>query len=801
MCRYFLTPLFKMKISLNWLGDYINLTDKDHQHIKDVVTTNIAEVETLEQQGEHLENVVVGKVVDLKKHPNADSLSLVKVNDGEEDVKVVCGGSNLRMGMLVAFAKLGAVVRWHGGEVVKMEKAKIRGEESFGMICAAEEIGLEEMFPKQSEKEIVDLTPLGLTVGEPLAEALGLEDIILDIDNHAITNRADLFSHRGFAREFVASGLATAKKEPMPNIPADGSPNPISIDIRDTDVCSRYMSVYMTGIEVKSSPDWIKKRLSACGIRPINNIVDITNYVMLDLGMPVHAFDTERVKGKEWVMRKSKKGEKVTTLDEQEHELMEDVIVMEDGHEIFDLCGIMGGATSGIQRDSSKILVHVPVYNPTLIRRAMRGLGHISDAAIIYEKGVDDELASDALARCMALILELCPEAKVASRITDIRTRLQDVRVLPLDMSQVKRLIGIDIPVVTAEKILDDLGFSYERKSEGYTVTVPSWRLGDIERQADLIEEIARVYGYNNIPEITPVTEIRPTAINKRREMEKKMKNDLVSFGFDEVYNFAFLGPELMKKCEMTPDESFIEVANPISSDMSLMRQSLLPRIMENIADNLRYQQSLRIFEMNPCYVRVSDTEHEEKSNLMMATAAEDIRALQGAVEAFGYTILPAQKPAVQDHPGRAADIVFRGQKIGHLAEIHPQILKNFDIKTSVCVASIDLEAIHTMNIDARPKYQELSKFPSVKLDVSIAIPKKKLAGDFLKTIETTDKTLIADATLIDEYTGEKIADNQRALTFSVTYQAADRTLKEEEVNAVHAQVLKRLKANGAEVR
>ena len=799
-----------MKISLNWLQDFIEITEPDHEKIKDLVTERIAEVETLEKQGDHLENIVVGKVVKLSKHPNADALQLTTVSDGNEEFQVVCGGSNLHEGMLVVFAKLGAVVRWHGTEVVKMEKAKIRGEESFGMICACDEVGLEEIFPKKTEKEIVDLTALNLKVGMPLAEALELNDSVLDVDNHAITNRGDLFSQKEFAREFVAIGLGKWKKEKEFKMPENNSPAPIEIKIENAEACSRYMGVYLTGIEIQESPDWMKQRLSACGIRPISNIVDITNYVMLELGMPTHAFDLDQIPGKKWVMRKSKKGEKVVTLDEQQHELFEDIIVFDDGHEIFDLCGIMGGFNSGVNSKTNKLWLHAPVYHPTMIRKAMRGLGHVSDAGIIYEKKVDDELAEVGLKRCLELILELCPNAKVASKVMDVRNIKPEVRKINLRNSQITRLIGLEIPKKTVEKILSDLGFEAKENKEGYEVTVPSWRLADTNLEADIIEDIARVYGYNNIPAKMPKMEITPIPINKKRMLNRKMRNDLVAFGFNEIKTFAFLGPELLEKTGIEVNKDMIEVMNPISSDMSLMRTSLLPRTLETAADNLRYKNKFRLFELSRVYKKTAlprseqDGEgegHEELDQLIIIAIGEEFRDLQGIVEQLGFTIIPSQHNCPQHHPGRSADLILRGKCIGHLAEVHPQILKNFDIKTRVIAAMVDIEALHEMEVENRPKYKELPKYPAVKLDISIAIPERNLAIDYLKAIQNADKKLITNVELIDEYTGDKMEKGKRALTYSITYQANDRTLTEEEVTGIHKQVIKKLENGGAVIR
>ncbi len=788
-----------MKISLDWLSDFIDITEKDSQKINDIITERSAEVETMESQGADLDKVVVGKITELGKHPNADSLMLCKVNDGNEDIQVVCGGSNLKEGMLVAFAQLGAVVKWHGTDVVTMEKAKIRGEESFGMICAAEEVGLADMFPKQTEKEIVDLTHLNLEVGMPLAKALQLDDVVMDVDNHAITNRSDLFSHRGFAREFVANQLGAWKNPKDYPLPENNSPAPVSITFQDKELCKRYVGVYLTGMEVKESPEWMKKRLTACGVNTISNMVDITNYVMLELGMPLHAFDVDRVSNKEWTMRKAKKGERLVTLDEKEHELPEGAIVLDDGSALIDLCGVMGGLTSSIESRTKNVWLIAPVYHPTHVRRGMRALGHVSDAGIIYEKGVDPALASDGLARAIELIQELCPGVKIASQVMDVWNVEQEEREITLSVQQLNRLVGVDIPEKEALSILEHLGFTVETQNlasgPGYKVVVPSFRLNDVHHEADVIEEVARIYGFNNIPDILPVEPIEPITPLKHRVVEREMKEKLTSFGYNEIYTFAFLGPELLKKTGMEVTDEMVEVTNPISSDMSLMRTSLVPRLLETVEANLRYNNAFALFELNTTYHRQSDTGHEERSALVMAEVGGNLRQLQGVVEALGFKILPLRGKDKNPlhHPGRVGEVVVRGKVIGHVFEVHPQVLKQFDIKAMVNVCQIDVSLLSEIGIETRPKYKEINRFPSVQLDISLLIDQKELAGEYLNTIEKTDKKLITQVDLIDEYVGDKIPENKRALTYSITYQASDRTLTDK--------VLERVQKKGAEVR
>lgn len=791
-----------MKISLNWIKNFIDLTETDVDKIQEIITANTAEIETIERQGEDLDKIVVGEIKELKDHPDADALRIAMTSDGKENIQIVCGGSNLKVGMKVALAKLGAIVSWHGTETVKMKKAKIRGVESFGMICASEEIGLGEIFPKAGEKEILDISNINAPAGTPLKEALGLNDVILDIDNHAITNRSDLFSHRGFAKEFVVNKLGTFKKINEFKIPKSNALAPIKINIQDDEICSRYTGICIKNIQIEESPDWMKNHLNACGVRPINNIVDITNYVMLEQGMPLHAFDLDQIKGKEWTMRKSKKGEKVITLDEQEHELMNDVIILNDGNEIFDLCGIMGGKNSGVNNNTKKIWLHSPVYHPTLVRKAMRGLGQISDASIIYEKGVDTELSPIGLNRAIELILELCPNAKISSEIIDIQNKKPEEREIELELSQVNRLIGKKIEGKEIEKTLEILGFKLVKNEKGYIVSIPSFRLGDVEGEADLIEEIARIHGYDNIKSINPTAGIEPVYINNEREFSKNIKNKLSGFGFNEIYTFAFLGEELMNKTGMKVNENAIEIENPISNDMSLMRQSLLPRTLEAIANNLRYKDSFKIFELNKVYIKTKE-DHTEDRLLIIATVNEDFKVLQGIVENFDINVEKVKKDNKSNymHPGRVAELIIRGQKVGDLYELHPQIAKNFDIKSQVTIAEIDLEKIFGMNIDHHPKYKEIPKFPSIKLDISILISKKNPASDYFKIIEKTDKTLINNIELIDEYTGSKIDNDKRSITFSITYQSSDHTLTDEEVSEIHQKVIENLKNKGVEIR
>ncbi|MFH0820836.1 MAG: phenylalanine--tRNA ligase subunit beta [Candidatus Peregrinibacteria bacterium] len=789
-----------MKISLNWLQDFVTLTEPSYDKIKAVITANTAEVETMESQGELLKKVVLGKLEKLEPHPNADKLQLATVYDGKEKIRVVCGGSNLKEGMKIAFAHVGTIVKF-GNDYISLKSAKIRGIESAGMICSSPEIDLEEMFPRKQEKDVIDLSAIDTPLGTPINKALGFDDTVIHIDNHAITNRWDLFSQQGFGREFIANKLGKWKKRIEFKIPKINTPPPVEYVLQDAVTGGRYMAVYLTNVTIKESPKWMQQRLSAVGVRPICNIVDITNYVMLEMGTPLHAFDIDQIKGRKWTQRLSKKGEKVVTLDKQEHELMDDVIIFEDGNEIFDLCGIMGGYQSGISEKTNKIWLHCPVYNKTLVRRASRALGHTSEASTIFEKGVDPEATQHGLARAIQLILESCPDTIIASKVVDVWGDKEKIRKIKLRTVQLKRLVGQEITTKEVERILKDLGFVLKKEKGGWLVTVPSHR-NDVVIEADLIEEVARIYGYDNIPFTTPIIDGTPVAINARRELEKIIKDQLTAMGFNEIYTFAFLGSELLGKCGMKQNDTTIEISNPISADMSLMRQSLLPRMLETVEQMWRHEEQFRLFELSKTYFKKGDGV-EEKTSLIMSTSGENFRTLQGVVEAVGLSVEHVTEPAESTvhHPGRRARITGRGKTVGVMYEVHPQVLKAFDIKSRVVIAEVDMEIIHGMKLDRWSKFKELPRFPSVKLDVSIAIPRRELAAKFFDVIAKTDKTLIEHTDLIDVYEGDKLAADQRGLTFSITYRATDRTLTEEEVNKIHSQVVTNLKVNGAIIR
>lgn len=784
-----------MKISLNWLQDFVKLKTKDYNLIQERITNRSAEIEELIHEGDVFANVVVGEILEIEKHPDADKLNVTQTTTGEHTYQIVCGAKNIKVGQKVPVALVGAELP----NGLKIQKAKIRGVESRGMICSETELGIAE------ESAGIWGLPQDAQVGMALAEYLGMNDVTIDIDNTAITNRADLFSHVGFANEFVANELAEHKNRREIQIPTSDKPFPIKIEIANPEVCPTYTAVVMKNISIKPSPEWMQKRLRAVGIRPINNIVDITNYVMMELGMPTHAFDLDKINGKKVVMRASQKNEKVVTLDSVEHKLPADVIVLEDNDKIFDLCGIMGGENSEISEKTTNILLHAPIYNPTLIRKAMLALAHRTEAATMYEKGVPHIRSLEGIERLVELISEIIPEASVESEVLKINNHVEEERIIDLPKSEIERVLETTLPDETITKILNDLGFKVKNLQAEFQVNVPPVRYGDITAKHDLIEEIVRIYDVNTLPEVLPSAPLKPTTINRGRVLERKIKDKLAGIGFNEILTYTFIGPELYKKMEIEVSENTIELANPISQDVSLMQTSLLPSLMENAEKNARYQDQFSVFEFGKTFYKKSETEAEEEKHVAGLTVGNDFYDLKGKVEALfeatGITprYVEARNPQKYMHPGRTCDIMVGKEIVGFISEIHPQIMQNFDLNERVLVFEISF----TKMLQAKQKknvYKSISKYPSIKLDISILADKKTPAEKLLRTVQRTGN-LIQSAEIIDLYEGEQIPENKKSLTFSINYQSPEKTLTDEDIDLIHQKVIINLEKQGAEIR
>jgi phenylalanyl-tRNA synthetase beta chain len=808
-----------MKISLDWLGDFIDWKETDVQTIADRLTLATAEVEAVQRQGALLEHCCVGKILSVSKHSNADKLSIAEVETDKGMKRVVCGGTNLKEGMLVAFAHVGATVKWHGGELMTLAPVKIRGEASEGMICAAEELELEGMLrplPEDGERPIVNLSRLTaqssqLKAGQPLREALGLTDTILLFSNTALTNRPDLFSHIGFARECVALGLAAWKKgqpaSPKITFPK-ASKEAYAIDLTMKDLVPAYASCAVRVDGIGETPEWMKKRLAAMGNRSISLPVDITNYVMWECGMPMHAFDRNEIQGTHLKFRESAAGEKLKTLDGQEHTLPEGAIVLEDSAGLFDLCGIMGGARSASNAAMKEMYLHAPVYDPTRIRKAVQALNHRTDAATIFEKGVPLSSAEDGLLRALKLFMDLCPGAKIASSLTLFGEK-RSTKPIEISLARLQSTVGLELTAKEVTSILESLECEVKAKKSAqpssrprpagkdavFSVLPPAHRARDLRIAADLTDEVARVYGYDRIPEHMPLA---PMGIPERDDRIHRVREALKGDGFLEILPLSLLGAQLLEKCGMNPSEA-VRIANPLGEDMALMQTSTLPGLLEHAEKNLLLSQgSLKTFHWGHVF-HAKKPEHTELSLLHAAKAETGLhddpflvlkQTVTNALKEAGYeaSFAQAKDHPAYAHPGRFASLSVNGKEIGCVFELHPSVRGRFGLDHRSAAATLDLTTLLAISPNERTA-KPVAQFPAISYDVTLPWNHEKHVGGLLKTLREKS-ALLEQVAVADLYHGKQHQPKEYNLTLRFTYRAADRTLTEDEAKREHEKLL-----------
>ncbi len=804
-----------MKISLEWLGQFVTWTDSDPAVIAERLTRSTAEVEELEVQGALLAHCCVGEIVSLKQHPDADRLKLAEVKTDKGIKNVVCGGTNLYEGMLVAFAHVGATVKWHGGELMKLEPVKIRGVASEGMICAAEELGLESLLPpkpEDGERPVIDLSRMngvqtsGARVSTPLRDALHLTDTVLHFSNTAITARPDLFSHIGFARECVALGLAKPKKTAVKTSHGDVSrrtkkSESLAIKVDCPDLVPRYLSASLSLDSLGETPEWMKQRLASVGIRSISLPVDITNYVMIEIGVPMHCFDADDIDGTVH-MRLSTKKESLMTLDNKKWDLPEGCLVLSDDKGVFDLVGIMGGLRSSTKDSTKNIFLHALSIDPVTIRKAIIGTGLRTDASTVYEKGVPGITTEQGFYRALELMLELIPGAKLASEI-DEKGHNGKAPSIKLSLDDVRATLGLNIGDKEIVKILEDLGCevkeekakSQKLEARSSTVTPPLHRLRDLVGPHDILEEIGRIHGFDKVEPVMPSA---PMQLPKRDLRLHKLREDLVRSGYWELMPLSFVSPQLLERCNLDPKEA-IKVKNPIGEETSLMHTCPLPQLLVHAEHMLpRAEGSLSTFQC----ANVFDAKGNQTFALGMLLSAKEetdllddpLLVIKGqlldAVAATGQSveIHEMKKVPAIAHPGRSADVVFRGKSIGKIYEIHPVVRQRFGLTHRVAGATLDLSTLLASPSPVAVQ-KKLSIFPAVTYDVTVTRTQKDALGPLLRKLRSGSELLEA-VSVHDLYAGKPLEKGSYNLTLRFVYRAKDRTLTEEEVKKEHGKAL-----------
>lgn len=787
-----------MKISLNWIKDYAHIPSGiSPEKLGELFTLKTAEVEEVTREDQLLDNVVVGQIMSLAKHPNADKLQVCETSIGEKKIQIVCGGTNLKENMYVAVALVGAKVKWHGeNELVEMKKVKIRGVESEGMICAETELGLGER-----SEEIMDLSPMKPKVGTPLADLFQKTDTILTIDNKSLTHRPDLWGHYGIALEFSAIlGTEFKSLHPDVNIPKKGES--VKVEVKNTELCPRYCGIIINGIKIEESPDWLKYRLKSIGIKTINNIVDITNFVLAELGQPLHAFDKAFIKNG-IIVRNAKEGEKIITLDKEERKLTSEMLVIADSEKPIAIAGVMGGQNSEILPSTTSIIIEAANFNAANIRRTSQSLGLRTESAQRFEKSLDPNLPEYAICRACELILRLCPKAEIIGPLTDIAHFNKKEPIIKLDINRVHSKIGIKITRAKIKKHLESLKFSVD---ENFNVKIPTWRANkDIETEDDLIEEIARLHGYNEIPPELPRLPIRLPEENHERVLKHKART-ILSFGlgFNEVSNYSFYSLNDLIRAGLDGKDHFL-LENYLSEDQTHMRISLIPNLLKTIARNLRFQSHFNIYEIGRTYKKIGNYFPLEEKKITGAIVGEGevFYEAKGALEAFFEKFnaprLKSKKttPSPCAHPAKCLGY----GEVASCFELHPAIAKAFGLeKVKIAIFEINFTRLTALGHPDK-KYRQIPRFPGIGIDISVVIDRKTEVEKVENTIRESDTHLIKDVKLFDIYESAAIEKDKKSLAFKVTLQANDRTLTDEEMTKTQNKIFQNLQALGGKIR
>ena len=811
-----------MKLSLSWIGDYVEIPeDMDLKKLAYDVTMSTVEVEDVEYLARRFDNMAVGVIEKIEAHPNADKLRVCKVDLGSGTKEIVCGGINLEEGMRVAVACPGAVVRWHGeGEPVVIKNSKLRGVESYGMICASDEIGLGDLFPASQEAEILDLSAFDVPAGTPLADALDMNDVLLEIDNKSMTNRPDLWGHYGIAREIAALyDLPLKKIEPwQADVESD-----FKVEIQDPDRCTRYIGVEMSGVEVKPSPYKMQSRIWKVGMRPINALVDITNYVMLATGNPTHAFDADNISD-HIVVRRAAEGEKLVLLNDKELDLCGDDLVITDSEGPVALAGVMGGAKDSILPDTKRVILEVANVETPGVRRPALRADTPTEASSRYEQALDPERCDQALALSMQYFKELYPELQVTGCCDQYVKKLERAQI-DVSLAWLAKRLGKDLSNDVIRAKLELLGFDVEIEGDNMHVTAPTWRsTGDISMKDDVMEEVARLYGYDNF-EATEFTTTFTGAINQKdQDLIRHIKEYLaLRCGMQEVYTYPWMN-DVYVNAVLGSTEGVLKLSTPPAPDLGCIRCSLLPNLCEAVMKNERYFNDFSIFEEAQVFFDRNYTSlYDETESLpeqrrhigaALASSVKKIdqlfREAKGALEYMprythmeGFTFRKEEKPVWADNVVWL-NIYLGEEKIGDLGLLAKKVSMECGIK-NLSVMLFEIDATKLKPLPSRTNtFAHLAEYPETDYDISMLFDSDAAWSDIYEAVMGKKKAsaLLKDAAFVDEYRGKQIPEGKKSVTIRLTIGSDEKTLTSQEIENAAGQVMKKLgKKMGAQLR
>ena len=805
-----------MNTSLSWLKAYVPDLDVTAQEYTDAMTLSGTKVEGYEQLDADLEKIVIGQIDKIEKHPDADKLVVCQVNVGTETVQIVTGAKNVFEGAKVPVVLDGGRVagghepgqKVPGG--IKIKKGKLRGVASFGMMCSIEELGsTTDMYPEAPEDGIY-IFPEDAEIGASAIEALDRNDVVFEYE--VTSNRVDCYSVLGIARE----AAATFNKEFVPPIVKETGNGEdvndyIKVTVEDADLCPRYCARVVKNIKIGPSPKWMQRRLAAAGIRPINNLVDITNYVMAEYGQPMHAYDLDTIAGHKIIVRRAKDGDEFETLDGQIRKLDNQVLMICDAEKEVGIAGIMGGENSKITDDVHTVLFEAATFNGPNIRKSAKRIGMRTEASGIFEKGLDPVNAEAAIDRACQLIEELgCGE--VVGGMVDVCEPIKPLRRIPFEPEKINRFLGTDI---TKEQMLEYFGrieLAYDEAAN--EIVVPSFRQ-DLEGFADIAEEVARFYGYDKIPTTLPSGEATTGKLSFEERIEQKARDIAEYCGFSQGMSYSFESPKVFDKLLIPADSKLrktVTILNPLGEDYSIMRTTSLNGMLTSLATNYnRRNKDVRLYEMGNIYLpkALPLTElPDERMQFTLGFYGEgDFFTMKGVIEEFLEHIgmkkkaeydPNAQKPWL--HPGRQANVVYDGTVIGYLGEVHPKVMANYGIGQRTYVAVLDMPAVDGFASFDR-KYEGIAKYPAVTRDISMVVPRTVLVGQIEKILAQRGGKILESYSLFDIYEGTQIKEGYKSIAYTLTFRAKDKTLEDAEITAAMKKILNGLEQLGIELR
>ena len=805
-----------MKASVEWLKEYSDI-DVDTIKLGDILTMTGSKVEEIIEKGNDIKNVVVGKILEIKKHPNADKLVVTRVDIGTEEVQIVTGAKNIKENDIIPIAKDGAELP--GGK--KIVKSPLRGVDSCGMMCSVGELGLDiKDYPDQIEDGIMILpASYEKDLGKDIVDVLNLREDIIDFE--ITPNRPDCLSIEGLGRETAAS-LGKEFKNPRKNLDELEVENKkeiegLKVDITAPDLCYRYIARVVKNVKIGPSPEWMQRRLKACGVRSINNIVDITNYVMLELGQPMHAFDINSIEGKHITVRRAKNGEKITTLDGVERELNADNLVIADEKKPVAIAGVMGGENSEIEDDTKTVVFESAVFYGGSVRKTAKKVGLRTEASSRYEKGLSSENAIRAINRAVELVVELGAGEEVPGKV-DVYPTKQKINKIKLDVDRINDLLGTNISKEEMISILEKLDIKVEND---YAIA-PYFRM-DLEFVADIAEEIARYYGYDKLETTLIKAEATLGVRTKEQKIEQKIENVLVDNGLSEIYTYGFVGEKDLEKSKIRKElvDNAIEILNPLSDDYKLMRPTTIPSMMQILAlNNNRKNPNVKLFDISRSYRNINGEVEKgeiplQENILTIGMYGDDVDfyTLKGLIENVlessnvNHYDIEKEKNNGSYHPGRCANIKVGLDVIATIGEVHPEVLMNYDINKRCYLAELNISKVVKYSKQNK-KYQEVPKFPAVERDIAIAVDEEIEVGEIEKAITKKAKRLLKGKKglegikLFDIYRDEKIGKGKKSIAYSLIFRDKTKSMSDEEINPVMEEITKELEEKfGATLR